>query len=384
MSESPPLTVGLVYDDSLDRRSGVARHVLTLAGELRRRGHRVAVLAGETRRAEIDGVPVRSLSRNVAVAFHGNRLSTPLPACGSAVRRALRAESFDVLDVQMPYSPLMAGRVVAAAEPRTAVVGTFHVASERALVRLGARALRLGCRRTLRRFDRVVAVSQTAAAFAARCFGLDRCPVTPNMVDVAWFRASGAPASGSAAGGLHVVFLGSLVARKGVECLLRAFALLEAEGRDARLTVAGDGPRRGRLERLSRDLGLERVAFEGAVDERRKRALLASADVACFPSRYGESFGIVLLEAMAAGAGAVLGGRNDGYAELLRDCPRALVEPSDTEAFAAALRALSAGHEAQRALHACQQRLVREFDVAQVVPRIVAGYRQALLTRAVA
>jgi phosphatidylinositol alpha-mannosyltransferase len=205
--------------------------------------------------------------------------------------------------VQVPYSPLMAGRVIRAAEARTAVVGTFHINSELISARYGARALGLLSSRTLRRFDAHLAVSETAAAFAREWFGVRPEAVVPNPVDVVAYRhAAGQRPDRARSGALHILFLGALVPRKGCRELLRVFAKLTKRVPRVHLTIAGDGPLRAALEGDARALGVA-PRFAGRINDAEKIRLLASCDIAVFPSLYGESFGVVLVEAMAAGAG---------------------------------------------------------------------------------
>ena len=113
------LKVGLVLDDSLDRNDGVQQYVRALGGWLADQGHTVHYLAGQSR---ADGKTVHSLSRNVNVRFNGNRLSMPLPANAGPIKALLAKEKYDVLHVQMPYSPLMAGKVISNAGPDTAAL----------------------------------------------------------------------------------------------------------------------------------------------------------------------------------------------------------------------------------------------------------------------
>ena len=152
-----------MIDDDLDRPDGVQQYVLTLGAELTRRGHDVHYVASTTRRVDL---PLHVVGRNVGVTFNGNRLNTPLPASRAQVRDLLARVPFDVLHVQMPYSPVLAGRVVSAAAPGTAVVGTFHIYPHSWWVSAGTRALGLLEQRRLRRFRHVFATSQAAAQFA--------------------------------------------------------------------------------------------------------------------------------------------------------------------------------------------------------------------------
>jgi len=375
------LRVGLVYDDTIDRHGGIGVYVTTLGAALRRQGHHVEYLLGSSALASFEGVPVRSLARNVNVRFNGNVLSMPAWSRGSRLDQALRRGRFDVLHVQVPYSPLMAGRLLTRAGGRCAVIGTYHVASDQLLPRVGAAALRVLKAPSASRFDAMISVSETAAAFAARWSGMDAGQVVPNLLDVSRVRRDVAAAA--VRPNHDVAFVGRLVPRKGCGELLEALGHLKrsADWRPLRVAIVGDGPLRRRLERRARALGLaDSVAFHGAVDDQRKFALLSGARVACFPSLFGESFGVVVLEALAAGTEAVLAGDNPGYRELLKD-PRALVDPRDPVAFGARLRRFLEEDRLREEVGQRQRRLVVRCDADAVSGRIVDIYRTALRGR---
>lgn len=376
---SAGLKIGLVYDDTIDRDGGIPLYVTTLGGALRKRGHEVEYLVGCSRAQQIGGVRVRSLARNVSVRFNGNALSMPVWSRARDLDRALERGGYDVLHVQVPYSPLMAGRLVARADPRCAVIGTYHVASDRALPCLGAWLLRALKLPSASRFDEIVSVSVAAASFAARWSRMDAHRIVPNMLDLAAIPACQPGNEGNNA--IDVAFVGRLVPRKGARELIDAIALLdERRSRPTRVVIVGEGPHRERLQRRVRDLGLgDTVVFLGRVDDRTKFAVLSAARIACFPSRFGESFGIVILEALAAGAGVVLAGRNPGYGELL--APEGLVDAEDSAAFAARLGELLDDAAARRALGARQRALLPRFDSEIVVEEILRVYRAALARR---
>lgn len=373
------LRVGIVYDDTIDRHGGIPLYVATLGAALARRGHHVEYLVGSSEISEIDGAPVLSLARNAGVRFNGNALSMPIWSRGSDLDRVLTTGRYDVLHVQVPYSPLMAGRLLTRVAPDCAVVGTYHVASDRLLPRAGARLLRVMKARSAPRFDQIFSVSGVAAEFARTCSGMDAGRIVPNMLDLRSIPRRLPRSEGSQA---DIVFVGRLVPRKGAGELIEAFALLDqASEKPARLVVIGDGPLRGRLQRRARALALgDRVTFLGSVDDQRKLATLAQAEIACFPSLFGESFGLVILEALAAGAGAVVAGDNPGYRELLGE-DDALVDPRDPVAFAAKLRSLLEDEGARRELGARQRRLLSAFDSEAVVEEILDVYRAALARR---
>lgn len=240
MSAEGALRVALVYDDSLDRPGGIPQYLASLASGLSARGHHVDVLVGETHQAELAGCQVHSLARNLHVRFNGNRLSIPTRPRRSEIRRLAARASFDVVHVQVPYSPLMAGELLRALPASCAVVGTFHVASERTLPRLGARLLARACAPTLVRFDEIACVSQHAAGFAAETFGLADARIVTNMVDLAWWQDEPRSAGNSPL----IVYVGALVPRKGPEVLLEAFGRVHGQRPGARLVMAGGRPPR--------------------------------------------------------------------------------------------------------------------------------------------
>jgi phosphatidylinositol alpha-mannosyltransferase len=373
------LRVGIVYDDAIDCHGGIPLYVITLGAALARRGHHVEYLVGGSAVNEIGAAPVHSLARNVGVRFNGNALSMPVWSRGRDLNRVLEEGRYDVLHVQVPYSPLMAGRLLTRAHPRCAVVGTYHVASDRLIPRVGARLLRAMKIRSAPRFDQIVSVSRVAAEFAKTCSGMEAGRIVPNMLDLEAVPPRPAVARGARA---DIVFVGRLVPRKGARQLIEAFALLDRiSNRPARLVVIGDGPLRGRLQRHARELGLGgRVAFLGSVDDRQKLAALSQAEIACFPSLFGESFGLVILEALAAGAGAVVAGDNPGYRELLGE-GEALVDPRDTAVFAARLRFLLEDDDSRRELGDRQRSLLTAFDSEAVVEDVLEVYRTALARR---
>ena len=370
------LSIGFLYDDTLDSSDGVAQQVKTLGSWLSSRGHNVSYLVGETKMRRFGGNEVYSLAKNKTVTFNGNRLSIPILTDRRKIKKVLAGRRFDVLHVQVPYSPLMSQAVINRADSSTAIVGTFHIYPSTFLAEVGARILRLLLGASLKKFDRIVSVSQPAADFAKRAFGI-RTDILPNVVDVAKF--SHATEKNSGVKSYHIVFLGRLVKRKGCLNLLKAFAMLKKTVPDIRLTIAGDGPQRPALERYvgQQKLG-DSVNFTGFISEKDKPRLLASADIACFPSLYGESFGIVLIEAMAAGAKVVLAGQNPGYASVLSGQEDLLVDPTNTEQFAARIGKLLRNEQLAEKLHRWQLAEVKKYDVVTVGPEIEAIYRRAI------
>jgi phosphatidylinositol alpha-mannosyltransferase len=295
----------------------------------------------------------------------------------------LEKEHFDVLHVQMPYSPLLAGRIINAAGPRTAVVGTFHVVPRSRLVSLGGRLLAAWCRRSLRRFDAIVSVSPAALAFAQSVFGI-RSSVLSNAIWLNSFQ-SAKPFPLPSNNELHILFLGRLVPRKGCLLLLQAVLLLKADTKISqfRVTICGKGQLADELQRFVDDNGLKScVTFTGFVSEADKPRYYASADITVFPSTGGESFGIVLIEAMASGRAAVLAGNNPGYQSVLESCPGdVLFDPHDAGVLADRIRSLLGNKELRRQIADWQQQHAHKFDIERVGVQLIKLYNSSLQHR---
>ena len=375
------LTIGFVFDDTLDALDGVQQHIITIGTELVRRGHDVHYLVGETHHSPVPQTV--SLARNVMVSFNGNRMRIPLPVRKREIRAVLARNDYDILHIQAPYSPLFGGRVLKCAPQSTGVVATYHIAPIDRRARYGGRALGLVNAHSHRRVDEVIAVSQVAAQYAqftAHTHGT----IIANPVNVEKF-ATAAHRATRDASYPHIVFLGRLVPRKGAQLLLDALDYGERHGMfpmpGLHVTIAGDGPLMDDCVQRAARLRTP-VQFVGTVDEG-KADLLASADVAVFPAIGGETFGIVLPEAIASGAGVTLAGDNPGYRWTMRGDEDALfsVGPDHARVLAERItRALTDAPWARR-LHAREEALLDRYNVQAVTDEVEQVYARAIADR---
>lgn len=380
MADAPTkLTIGLVLDTSLDPPDGVQQYVISLGEWLRAAGHEVHYLVGETSRHDLPNI--HSLSRNIRVRFNGNRTTIPLPTSRRRLRRFLADHHFDILHVQSPHHPLMAQRLLLAAPVTTAVVATFHILPYSPLVRHANRLLGWWLRPSLRRIDQMLAVSPMAAEFERETFGLD-ARVLPNVFDYPRFHDA-EPFEQYADDVRTILFLGRLVPRKGCRYLLEAVASLDRSALPPfRVVVCGKGPLRGELETFAHEAGIaDVVEFTGFVSETDKPRYYASADIAVFPSTGGESFGIVLLEAMAGGKAVVLAGDNPGYASVMQPRPETLFSPADIPDLAARLELYLTDETACRELAAWGEAYSQRFAIDRVGPELVSLYKQLLASK---
>lgn len=370
------MKIGLVLDDTLDKPDGVQQHILTVGKYLKDQGHEVHYLVADTERKDVPNV--HSLGRFVNLRYNKNNVRTPLPVKRGKIKKLLEQEQFDILHVQLPYSPFLAKQIIKYADPKTAVIGTFHILPASRIHGYSNKALRLLLGKSLKRFDKIVAVSEPAVHFARKTYGI-KADYVPNPIDVANFR-TGKRLGKFDRRKLNIVFLGRLVKRKGIMELIDAYNHLPDDvAKKTRLIVCGKGPLKTKANarvRTDRD-----VVFTGFVAEKDKPDYLASADVAVFPSTGGESFGIVLVEAMAAGSRVVTGGNNAGYASVLGGQPYLLFDPRDREAFVEHLITYIEDENLRDRMYKWQQEQVGQFDILTVGPKLIKIYKEAILQR---
>jgi phosphatidylinositol alpha-mannosyltransferase len=369
------MKIAVVLDDGLDKPDGVQQCILTLNEWLSARGHEVHYIVGETRRTDLPNIPVAA--KNIPVRFNGNRLTIPLPTAKRKLKRLIDTIQPDVLHVHVPYSPFMGARVIKVTPKHVGIVGTFHVLPYGWLARYGTRLLGVYLRSTLRRFNALYGGTPAAAEFASWSM---RVPASdlPHPVDVARFKQA-KPAKQSP-DKLRIVFLGRLVERKGAKQLVQAIAGLSAETREhIQVRLGGRGEQFNEIDHYIIEHNLSDVIqLDGFIAEEDKPTYLAKADIAIFPSISGESFGISLIEPMAAGAGVVVGGNNPGYSSVLGAWPEALFDPTDIPAFTAYLEQLIADSALRTRLHTAQQQAVSLYDVNTVGQRWLQIYTAAI------
>ncbi len=315
------MRIGLICPYSLTVPGGVQYQVLGLARSLRGLGQEVRVLA------PCDGPPpdagVTSLGMSIPTAANGSVAPiAPDPAAQLRLIRALRDEEFDVLNL---HEPLVPGAGMTACVVKSApLVGTFHAAGDVGPYRWGRAPLRM----IAKRLDLRLAVSADAKGLARRTLGGD-FEVLFNGIEVDRFsKATPWPTEGPT-----IFFVGRHEPRKGLAVLLEAMAELPAE---VRLWVGGTGPDTEALK--ARHAGDPRIEWLGRITDDEKERRTRGADVFCAPSLGGESFGIVLLEGMAAQTPTVASDL-DGYRNVAtNEVDALLVPPGDATALAAAIR----------------------------------------------
>jgi phosphatidylinositol alpha-mannosyltransferase len=366
------MKVGLVSPYDWSHPGGVSDHIRHLAEQLRHLGHEVRVLAPSARKDTED----RDFYRIGGVAaVPGNDSVARITLSLNLARRVdeiLERERFDVLHLHEPFMPALPLTVLRLST--TANVGTFHAYARS---NLGYYYGRPFFEPYLRRLQETIAVSVPARDFLRQYFPAADPRVIPNGVDTDTFRPGQAPIRHLRDGMFNVLFVGRLEKRKGLRDLLVGFGYLQQRHPRSRLIVVGDGPLRSRVEHQVDKLRLENVVLAGYVPESVKPRYYASADVACFPATGGESFGVVILEAMASRL-PVVATEVPGYLSVVEAGRDSItVRPRSPIELGAALTVLARDAELRERLGAAALEKARHYAWRDVAARVIEVYQSA-------
>ncbi len=362
------MKIGLVCPYIYPESGGVAQHVRFLYENLRLRGHDVRIITashGPQRASEGDILRIGvgfSMPTNGSVGT-----LTFSPRYISQVRELLARERFDLLHFHEPFVPFLS--LLLLRESRSVNVATFHAyAGFSPSYELGSRIMGGHARRLHGR----IAVSAAARHFIDRFFPGDY-KVIPNGVDVPRF-AGAVPISRWQDGVPNVLFVGRLEPRKGVLDLLKAHRILRRAGAGNRLLVVGSGPQEREARRYVATRGLQEVEFLGRVSEAEKAQLFRTVEVFTSPATGRESFGIVLLEAMAAGA-PIVASDIHGYKGVVRRGREALlVPPHQPKQLARAIARLLGDAELRTEMSAAGRLRAEAFSWPRVAARVEDYY----------
>ncbi|MFR9674092.1 glycosyltransferase family 4 protein [Streptomyces sp. TR02-1] len=359
------MRIGIVCPYSWDVPGGVQFHVRDLAEHLLRRGHRVSVLAPSDDETALPPYVV-SAGRAVPVPYNGSVARLNFGFLSAArVRRWVNDGDFDVLHIHEPATPSLALLTCWAAQGP--IVATFHTSNTRSRAMIAAYPI---LQPALEKISARIAVSEYARRTLVEHLGGDAV-VIPNGVEVDFF-ADAEPRPEWQGG--TIGFIGRIdEPRKGLPLLMRAFPRIAARVPAARLLIAGRGDTGEALAELPAELH-ERVEFLGMVSDEEKARLLRSVDLYVAPNTGGESFGIILVEAMSSSA-PVLAADLDAFAQVLDDGRAGELFPTgDPDALAERAVALLGDEERLTELRERGGRHVRRFDWATVGADVLAVY----------
>ena len=353
---------------------GVTAHVAQLARALGRSGHEVQVLAPHS--------PSRDFQDSDLLVPFGR--SVPLPSGGSTarvtlswwlypkIRALLKKEQFDIIHLHEPMVPILPLCVLEFS--KSVNVGTFHASYSRQHL---YRAFQPIIKRWQKRLHGSIAVSPAARRYVNNTFP-GEYEIIPNGIDYKHFSADVAPLPQYQDGKLNILFVGRLEKRKGLRYLLEAYSKLKWEMPNTRLIVVGPGNPDKESYRILSSHGLRDVEFAGRVSYDELPRYYATADIFCSPATGGESFGIVLLEAMSAGK-PVVASDIEGFRGIMTDGEQGLLVPKkDTGALANALGRLARDPELRSKLGGQGSRSAEDYRWEVVAGRVEEYYNRCI------
>ncbi|WP_191253167.1 glycosyltransferase family 4 protein [Amycolatopsis oliviviridis] len=365
------MKIGIVCPYSFDVPGGVQGHVIDLAKALLARGHEVSVLAPADEDSDVPDFVVPA-GKALGIPYNGSVARLQFgPVSYARVRRWIRDGDFDVLHLHEPAAPSLSLLALKVADGP--IVATFHTATTRSRT---LAAFQPVLRPLLEKITARIAVSALARRVQVEHAGGDAVEV-PNGVDVDFFSRA-LPLDGYPRAGGTVGFVGRYTEpRKGMGVLLEALRMLLPEYEELRLLVVG----RGDADQLRREAGPElapHIDLLGQVDDETKARALRSVDVYCAPNTGGESFGMILTEAMAAGT-PVLASGLDSFRRVLDDGKAGLLtETGDAAALADGLRELLGDPARRASLAAAAGERVAMFDWSVVTTQVLRVYETAI------
>jgi phosphatidyl-myo-inositol alpha-mannosyltransferase len=359
------------------RGGGVQECVKALQEEYVKRGHYSKIITPLPRdyKGEIpESIITLGVSMNTK-AFAGTAWQWSVSVDTDAIDDVFEHEQFDVLHFHEPWIPVWSRQLVL--RSKAAHVATMHGRFfDTMTAKTITSVITPYTKPMIKHFDVFTAVSETATEYFRT---LSNQPVTivPNAIDLDKYRA--APASAIRNPKTKtILYIGRLENRKGLKYLLRAFSLLAEKRKDVQLLIAGTGPDESKLRQFIKENAIPRVTFLGFISDKDKIHHLHRASLFCSPAHYGESFGIVLLEAMAAGC-PVVAGDNVGYQSVMKETGAlSLVNPLDTVDFARRLELMLFDESLRKIWLKWAKPYVSGFNYGSISRQYEEVYKQAI------
>jgi phosphatidyl-myo-inositol alpha-mannosyltransferase len=367
------MKIGLVCPYSVAKGGGVQEIVYAMQAELNRRGNDAYIIT--PRPQDFEGEPRdKMLFVGGSVDFTSPLHTTSQVSAGvsESIERMLEEHQFDVLHFHEPWVPMLSMQILG--RSNTVNVATFHAKlPETMMTRTMAKVITPYTKPVLKYIDAFTAVSDAAAEYL--CSLTDASVaiipngIAPRFTPPATFHDNRR--------NKKILYVGRLEGRKGVKQLLYAFQLLSQRRPDVSLIIAGDGSDRDKLEMLAADLELHNIEFRGYITDNEKIKLLRTSDLFCSPALYGESFGVVLLEAMATGL-VTVAGDNPGYEAVMNGLGAiSLVNPKHSAEFARRMELLLYETDLRKLWRSWAATEIPQYSYERIVDQYLEVYEQA-------
>ncbi len=371
------MKIALVSPYDFAYPGGVVNHISCLEHHLTRMGHEVKIIAPASKAVRTFGDRFIRVGAPRPVPASGSIARITLsPWLSSRIKSILEQENFDIAHLHEPLMPMLCTTVLRLSH--TPTVGTFHASGGKPWYSFGTPIGKLLLKKWMNKLDMKIAVSKPAMDYVSRHFPADYT-IIPNGIDTAHFHPDVSPIAEFVDGKLNILFVGRLEKRKGVNYLLEAYKLVKKEIPESRLIVVGPGTRlRRKYEKQTRRNGLKDVSFIGYASYSELPSYYKTADIVCAPATGWESFGIVLLEAMAVGK-AIVASNIEGYASVLNHGEEGLlVPPKNSEKLAEAMLTLMTDRTLRQQMEAKGRTKAAGYDWEQVTRRVFDCYLKAL------
>lgn len=358
------MKIGLVCPYSIAKGGGVKEHVFAVQAELRKRGHEAYVITPQPK--DHDGDPPKDVIFIGTSTDFNSPMHTTVQVSAAEndrIDQVLAEQKFDILHFHEPWIPMLSAQMLA--RSNAVNVATFHAKlPETMMTRTMIKVVTPYTKSVLRYIDSFTAVSDAAAEYV--CSLTDEpVALVPNGIDLSVYTAPKRRSDNKRS--KTIFYLGRLEQRKGVKHLLHAFKYVSEANSNVTLVIGGDGPDRAKLEALAGDLGLQNIVFLGFISEKEKLHYLRTSDIYCSPALYGESFGIVLLEAMATGT-VIVAGDNPGYAAVMKGLGAiSLVNPKHHAEFARRLNLLLQENDLRKLWREWAETEIKQYDYPVIV-----------------
>jgi len=371
------MKIALVSPYDFAYPGGVNIHVSSLESRFTRMGHDVKIIAPSSSKVPSFGGEFIRIGTPIPVPAGGTICRVTLSLrLGPTIKSVLNREKFDIIHLHEPFMPMLCSAVLRFSD--AANVATFHAFDGKPGYKFGRPITSIMLRRRLHKLDGKIAVSRAAMEFASKYIP-GYYNIIPNGVDVELFSPDVSPVDEFYDGKLNILFVGRLEKQKGVDYLVRAYRRIKQEVPDSRLIIVGPGTRlRGKYEKEVLRSGLKDVIFVGGKPQSELPPYYKVADVFCAPATGLESFGIVLLEAMAVGK-PVVATNIEGYNSVLtHGVEGLLVPPKNEEMLANALISLLTNESLRQEMGARARCKALEYSWEHIAQRVLNYYNRIL------
>ena len=357
---------------------GVQEHVNLQVEALRRRGHEVTIVTPRPRKRYANEAPEGVIFLGVSArikAPHATSSDVSMTPYNERIDTIL-SEDYDILHVHEPLVPVAARQMLSRAEGKTVRVGTFHAAmAGNTLGKSLSTTFKAYARSVMPHVDVITAVSPAATGYIGEF--IDK-PVNyiPNCIELQKFQPRNVERDRN-----MIFFMGRLEKRNGPMYAIKAYEILKQRKPEVRLVIASDGPMRESLEQHVKTYGIEDVEFLGVISDEEKIELLNTCGIYTTPALFGESFGIVLAEAMAMQA-PIVAHQNEGYQWTMQETGRlSLVDCKDLDAYADRMQLMLEDDELRTTWQKWAAKYVKRFDIEVVADQYEKLYEASIKKR---